>query len=996
LGFVIPMTEQQFAGEEPEDGALAEGSGDVIRISGNIVNSTIIVKSVVRDDQVIDLEKLPPEAGEPPYQGLQYFEERDAGRFFGREQLTTRVIGRLARTRFLSVIGASGSGKSSLVRAGVIPTLKSGARLADGSLPPSGSTHWSYRVFNPGGHPLDALAAALSKEDTLPSQISGLRDELATDTKSLALAIQSLLALVKSPHLLLVVDQFEEIFTQARSSEEREAFINALISISSPEDTQPLSLLVCLRADFYAQVAQHDRLREMISQHQEFIGAMNRAELVDAIVAPLVQGNWKIQEGLVKVILDDVGYEPGALPLLSHALLETWKRRRGRTLTLSGYVESGGVDGAIRETAEAVFNQRLTPEQRPIARMIFLRLAELNEDAQATRRRASFDELITRATDELTIQTIINILVDARLVTTSMVEPGTTKVVEVAHESLIREWPTLQKWLSEDRQGLILHRQVTEATADWIENGRDPGLFIRGKRLAQVQEWASKESNADSLSLQEVEFLESSQANALEEAGKEARLARAQRTQRIFTAVIASLLVLVGILGYSRLQPPKMDRDYNVAVADIGEIGPDGQVRASADGRGAMISQTITAALQNTFEDDPNILIWNNSPELRLQRVRIRTLESNSPEGLTQAAANLAQRLNADMIIYGTIDQRQQPPVLNLQMYLAPKLEDALDEIKGNFPLNAPILINSDLSSDTVQTEITRQTKLMAKLALAQFESKSGRTLEALEDYLDAAELARDSDLLKFFIGREYLFTIEREAIPQGAHAAFEEQARTSLEEALQLNPENARAYIGLGTYYLKQAKHLILEATFSEFTDQGFQQIMTLLDKAEAEYGRVLELKVDSAEYGVPMGDIARLSLGDVQVSRGIALQGYAQYDPASEAFEQAMQMFNQAIVTLNDTLPAFQAPNLSRYLALNHQALGSAYQNSGYLADLAGDSSAARQAYQQAIEQFDACIALGENSTDRVVQVEIIEANCLPLRQRTEEFLQALDGGS
>ena len=615
------MTEPQLAGEEPENDAIAESSGDVIRISGNIVNSTIIVKSVVRDDQVVDLEKLPPEAGEPPYQGLQYFDERDASRFFGREQLTVRVIGRLQRTRFLAVIGASGSGKSSLVRAGVVPALKSGARLIDGSLPPSGSVHWAYQVFTPGGHPLDALAAILSKEEALPSQITSLRDELAANPKSLALAAQSLLAQKKSPHLLLVVDQFEEIFTQTRSSEERAAFIDALISASNPDDTQPISLLVCLRADFYAQVAQHERLREMVSQHQEFIGAMNRAELVDAIVAPLVQGNWKIQEGLVKVILDDVGYEPGALPLLSHALLETWKRRRGRTLTLSGYVESGGVDGAIRETAEAVFNQRLTPEQQPIARMIFLRLSELNENAQDTRRRASFSELITRSTDELTIQTVINILADARLVTTSTVEPGTTKVVEVAHESLIREWPTLQEWLNEDRQGLILHRQLTEATEDWIENDRETGLLIRGKRLAQVREWASKESNADSLSLQEAEFLEASQANAREEAEKEAQLARAQRTQRIFTAVIASLLVLVGILGYSRLRPPKMDRDYNVAVADIGEIGLDGQVRASPDG--AMISQSITADLQHAFQGKTNVLIWNNSPELRLRRVRI-------------------------------------------------------------------------------------------------------------------------------------------------------------------------------------------------------------------------------------------------------------------------------------------------------------------------------------------------------------------------------------
>ena len=987
------MTEQQPAGEEPAEETTTNGSGDVIQISGNIVNSTIIVKSIVKDEQVVDLEKLPPEAGEPPYQGLQYFDEKDAGRFFGREQLIVRVIGRLARTRFLAVIGASGSGKSSLVRAGVIPALKSGARMRDGSLPPSGSAHWSYRVFNPGGHPLDALAAALSKADSLPSQISSLRDELRRDPKSLALAVQLLLAQEKSPHLFLVVDQFEEIFSQARSPEERAAFLNTLISVSSMEDTHPITLLVCLRADFYAQVAQYEDLREMVSQHQEFIGAMSRAELVDAVVGPLAQSNWKIQEGLVKVILDDVGYEPGALPLLSHALLETWKRRRGRTLTLSGYVESGGVDGAIRETAEAVFNQRLTEEQRPVARMIFLHLTELKEDAHDTRRRAAFSELITRSTDETTIQTVINILADARLVTTGTIEPGDVKVVEVAHESLIREWPTLQKWLNEDRQSLILHRQLTEATEDWLDNDREPGLLIRGRRLVQIDEWAAEKDHADSLSLHEIEFLEASRANAHEEAAKEARLANARRMQRIFAAVIAGLVVLVGILGYSRLQPPVMNGLYNIAVADIGELASDGQVRSSVEGNA--VSQSITAALQSTFQNDPNILVWNNSSELRLKRVRIRTLEGNSSQELTQEAANFAQRLNADMVIYGTIDRRQQPPLLSIQMYLAPKLEDALDEIKGSFPLDVPIPLNSDIDSDSVRTEIARQTNLLTSLALAQVESKAGRTVEALDGYLKAAESAPESDMLQFFIGRESLFVIEREAIPQAADAAFEEQARLAFEKALQLNLQNARAYVGLGSLHLKQAKRLIDEAMNSEYTDRTFQQITQLLDQAEAAYGRVLELKVTSAEYGVPIEDIARLGGADAQIARGLALSGYTNYDPENEAFNQASGLFDQAIQTLNHTLPAFQASGLSRYLAQNYQFLGSAYKNSGYLAYLTGDSSAAIKAYQQAIERLDACIALGENTTDRVIREEIVENNCQVDRRETEELMQLVSGG-
>jgi hypothetical protein len=490
-----------------------------------------------------------------------------------------------------------------------------------------------------------------------------------------------------------------------------------------------------------------------------------------------------------------------------------------------------------------------------------------------------------------------------------------------------------------------------------------------------------------------VEFLEISQAKAREEAEKEARLANARRTQRIFAAVTAGLLILVGILVYSGSRPPVMNGLYNIAVADIGEIEPDGQVRSSADG--GMISQTVTAALQSAFQDKQNILIWNNSPELRLKRVRIRTLEGDSPQQLNQEAASLAQRLNADMIIYGTIDRRQQPPVLSIQMYLTPKLEDTLNEIKGSFPLDAPIPLNSDLASDSVKTEITRQTNLLASLALAQSESKAGRTLEALDGYLEAAKLAPESDMLQFFIARESLFVIERPAIPQSVDAAFEEQARAALEKALQLNPQNARAYIGLGSLYLKQVKRMLDEARNSEFTDQTFQQIMQFLDQAEAAYRHVLELKVDPAVYGVPIEDIARLGGADVQISRGIALLGHTNYDPNNEAFDQAAGLFDQAIQTLNRTLPTFQASGLSRYLAQNDQFLGNAYLNSGYLASLNNDSSAAMQAYQKAIEQLDACIALGETTTDRVIRVEIVENNCQVDRKRTEDLIQLLSGG-
>ncbi|MGD8750689.1 MAG: hypothetical protein PVG14_04660, partial [Anaerolineales bacterium] len=541
---MVNQSEPYEAREDQEQDA----KGDSYELSGDFRGATINIKSTfVGAAEVKELEDLPPEPGESPFKGLQYFEEEDADRFFGREALTAKIVGRLNRTRFLSILGASGSGKSSLVRAGVIPALRRGERLVDGSLPPKDSAGWDIHILSPSAHPLEALAASLMRMESSSQAIIGLQEDLAQDSRTLRLTARQVLARAGKSHLLLVVDQFEELFTRCRNTDERDAFIGNLLSASSPEGEQPITVVIVLRADFYPHLSQHTKLREIVSQNQEYIGAMSREELFRAIVQPAALGDWKIQEGLVDVILDDIGDEPGALPLLSHALLETWKRRRGRTLTLSGYTESGGVRGAIAQTAEAVFRQRLTSEQQPVARMIFVRLAELGDDSQDTRRRAAFSELITKSTDTEVIDAVLRILIDARLVTTGVVEPGDTKVVEVAHEALIREWPTLREWLEANREGLILHRQLTDDTHDWLKYERDHGILYRGARLERALAWASE--NPDVLSLQEAEFLETSRKASQEEKQRAERLAHAARNQRILVGSIAALaLFVVGII----------------------------------------------------------------------------------------------------------------------------------------------------------------------------------------------------------------------------------------------------------------------------------------------------------------------------------------------------------------------------------------------------------------------------------------------------------------
>ncbi|MGD9100910.1 MAG: hypothetical protein PVF45_10560, partial [Anaerolineae bacterium] len=460
----------------------------------------------------------PPAPGASPFKGLQYFDQADAHLFFGREALTAKLVGQLRAQRFLAVVGASGSGKSSVVRAGLIPALQRGEPLADGTLPPDGSADWPIHVITPTAHPLKELAASLTRDAESVRATTTLMDDLARDPRSLDLVVSRLLKRDgRGNSLLLVVDQFEELFTACKDAVEHQAFVDNLLHAVAPGTEGATVLVIALRADFYAHCAQYDDLRGALEKCQAYIGPMNPDELRCAIEEPATQGGWEFEPGLVDLLLRDVGGEPGALPLLSHALLETWQRRQGRTLTLAGYHEAGGVHGAIAQTAETVYQHKLTPAQRPIARDIFLRLTELGEGTQDTRRRAALAELVPRPQDGPQVEAVLKTLADARLVTTS------EEAAEVAHEALIREWPTLRRWLDENREGLRVHRHLTESAQGWRELNRDPGELYRGTRLAQALDWA--ESLGDKLNPLEREFLDASQA-ATEKAEREREATR--------------------------------------------------------------------------------------------------------------------------------------------------------------------------------------------------------------------------------------------------------------------------------------------------------------------------------------------------------------------------------------------------------------------------------------------------------------------------------------
>ena len=474
-----------------------------------------------------------PAEGEAPFKGLQFFEEGDASLFFGREELTAQLVARMRDSvadapgpRFLAVVGASGSGKSSIVRAGLVPALRRTTPFS----------RWLVRILTPTDRPLEALASSLNPQPGSVASAAMLMDDLSRDHRSAHLASARLVG--KSTQrgrehkgLLLVIDQFEELFTLCRDESERRAFVNNLITAAS-ESGGTTFVVLALRADFYDHCAPYPALRDALAGHQEYIGLMNAGELRRVIEEPAKRGGWELEPGLVELLLQDVGAEaghlpePGALPLLSHALLETWRRRHGHRLTVSGYLASGGVRGAIAETADSVFEDELDSNEQVIARNIFLRLTQLGEDEQTadTRRRTPFDEFIRKPEETSSVQTVLGKLANARLVIT---DNGMT---EVAHEALIREWPTLRGWLEEDREGLRLHRHITLSADGWERQGRDTGELYRGARLAQAVSWANAHSSE--LSGLESAFLEASK----ELAGREEAEREAQRQRELKAA----------------------------------------------------------------------------------------------------------------------------------------------------------------------------------------------------------------------------------------------------------------------------------------------------------------------------------------------------------------------------------------------------------------------------------------------------------------------------
>ena len=435
----------------------AAGRTDLREVEAELAGKVIDLQLVREQAQVLSGPDTPARAaieGTCPFKGLASFEPVDADYFFGRERLVAELVARLVGAGFLGIVGPSGSGKSSALRAGLVPTL------AGGVLPGSGG--WRRLLLRPGERPLEELRRVL---------VSGAKDPLdeALDT------------LPANGRLLLAVDQLEELFTACRSDAERAAFADTLARAAADPDGRAV-VVVALRADFYGRFAAYPGLAELLGANHVLVGPMQASELRRVVELPAGRVGLRVEPELTDAVVDDVEGEPGALPLLSTALLELWQKRQDNELTLAAYRESGGVHGAVSRLAESTY-ARIPDERKSIVRAILLRLVGEGEGDAPVRRRAPLGELDLERNED--VAEVLSTLADSRLVT---VGEGS---VEVAHEALLREWPRLREWIQEDTEGRRLRRHVTQAATEWDAVGRDQGELYRGARLAAALEWST-------------------------------------------------------------------------------------------------------------------------------------------------------------------------------------------------------------------------------------------------------------------------------------------------------------------------------------------------------------------------------------------------------------------------------------------------------------------------------------------------------------------------
>lgn len=527
--------------------------------------------------------------GDPvcPYRGLDPFGAEDAGYFFGRERPVREILDKLIgyASGPLAVLGRSGSGKTSLLRAGVLPAMRAGG------LAVRGSRSWPQLVVTPGEHPLRVLADRLAQPSgTAADQ---LHEQLLAEPASLAGVVRTALRRhlgdqdEPGGRLVLVVDQFEELFTLCQDEAERRAFITAVTAANRQAEraaTAPLLAVLAIRADFYGHCMAYPALAAVLRDAQVPIPPMTGAELLQVIEKPAELAGLTLEEGLAGQLLQDLhagrahedgdeGEPAGALPLLSHVLRATWQHLEGTTLTLAGYRATGGIWRAVAEHADGVYDG-LEPRVRAAARELLLRMVQLGEGTEDTRRPVTVRDLLGERSREDTaaVREALDAFTEARLVAVA------DDTAAITHEALLRTWPRLRGWLADDRAELLLHQRLASAADAWQQSGRDPALLYGGSRLESARQQYAHPVSQKALSTTARDFLDAS---------TRAHGRRVRRRRALFGVSLLAVLLLVAGGTYAIQQ-------HNVAL----------------ESQAARSSQQLAAEAEALRGTDPAAALW--------------------------------------------------------------------------------------------------------------------------------------------------------------------------------------------------------------------------------------------------------------------------------------------------------------------------------------------------------------------------------------------------
>lgn len=577
-----------LAGLDPDDGAalaaLAEMRDDV-----PVDVDVIIARATARDpadrysrveDFVRELRRatgsdvVPVPSGPAevpgllrnPYKGLRAFQETDADDFFGREDLIGTLLDAVDERKLVAVVGSSGSGKSSLVRAGLIPSLRSGVV--------AGSETWLITDMFPGSHPFEELSYALERVAVKP--VEDLLDELASGPAGFLRVVKRILP-NDDAQLLLIVDQFEELFSMVVDPEIRRLFLDAMALAATDPDSR-LRTVITLRADFFDRPLQFHRFGELMRSGLVSIPTLSPDGLARAVSGPARNIGLELEPGLAAEIVRDVEGQPGSLPLFQHTLGELFDHREGRQLTIDAYRRTGGVSGALSRRAEQLY-QSLTRVEQEATENIFLRLVTVDETREDTRRRVRRSELASFDVGSTTIDSILQRFGAHRLLSFDHDQVTRGATVEVAHEALINEWERFRGWIDTSRSDLLLHHRLEWAVREWLDSGRQQAFLLTGGRLEYFEQWAADTDLI--LTSREHEFL------TLSRTREDARRTRRRRKRRMMITGLTVIAVVTSILAV---------------------VATSQQRRAERGERTALVRELTSAAHVN-LDQDPDLAL---------------------------------------------------------------------------------------------------------------------------------------------------------------------------------------------------------------------------------------------------------------------------------------------------------------------------------------------------------------------------------------------------